>query len=249
MCAAWRIAALLMVSSIAWSWFSETALAGSLKVYPVRIVLTPKESVQTLTVHNAGDAPSRVQLRVYAWRQQDGEDVFEETRDVLANPPLFELSPEDEQIARFGLRTAPGAVEKSYRLFLEEVPTGPPAAAGEVQTLLRISIPIFVPAPNAAPRLSWRAWPVGARRMAFAIHNDGTAHVQLNRLVLTRGGARLGAADISIYVLPGSSKRVELDVNAAARPGQAVKLEALTDHGTVSADLVTEARPCESGRR
>lgn len=226
------------------------AIAGSFDVYPVRLVLTPKESVQTMTIRNDSAEPSRVQLRVYAWRQQNGEDVFEETRDVLANPALFELPAGGEQITRFGLRTNPGATEKSYRVFLEEVPTDRPTKPGEVRTLLRISIPIFVPATGAAPHLFWRTWPAGPQQMALAIRNDGTAHVQLNRLSLTQhGGARIGSADVSIYLLPGTAEQLLLDVSAKASAGQAITLEAVTDHGTVSVDLVSEAGPHEASRR
>ncbi|MET3526243.1 fimbrial biogenesis chaperone [Phenylobacterium koreense] len=225
------------------------AAAGSLKVFPVRLLLTPQESVQTMTIHNDGAESSRIQLRVYAWRQQDGEDVFEPTRDVLANPALFELPPQGQQIARFGLRTKPGAAEKSYRVFLEEVPTDRPTKIGEVQTLLRISIPIFVPAPGAAPRLSWRARPAGPQKMALAIRNDGGEHVQLNRLSLTRrGGGRIGGSDVSVYLLPGTAKQVLLDVSSRADAGQAIKLDAVTDHGPMSVDLVSEAGPGEAAR-
>src|SRR5882757_10396682 len=106
---------------------SVAAQAASLKVYPVRIVLTPKEPVQTMTIQNSSTEPARIQLRVYAWRQENGKDVFEETRDVLANPGLFEIAAKGEQIARFGLRTSPGTAEKSYRVFLEEVPGSRPS--------------------------------------------------------------------------------------------------------------------------
>lgn len=241
----WAAAAAAIMAALP----SGIAVAGSLKVYPVRLELTRQEPVRTMTIHNESPEPSRVQLRVYAWRQQDGEDVFEETRDVLANPALFELPAQGQQIARFGLRTSPGATEKSYRVFLEEVPTDRPTKAGEVRTLLRISIPIFVPAPDAAPRLTWRASPAGPRQMSLAIRNDGKAHVQLNRLSLMQpGGGRIGGADISVYLLPGTARQLLLDVSSNLGAGQPLKLEAVTDHGTVSVDLVSEAGPHEATR-
>ena len=225
------------------------AQASSLKVYPVRIVLTPKEPVQTMTIQNGSAETARIQLRVFSWRQVDGEDKFEETRDVLANPGLFEIAGQGEQIARFGLRTSPGTVEKSYRVVLEEVPGLRPSEPGQVRTLLRISIPIFVPAPNPIGRLSWRAWAAGPHRVTFEIRNQGTAHVQINRLALAgRNGTKLGAGDMSVYLLPGASRQVMLDVDAPVRAGEALKLSAVTDQGNLAADLVAEAAPHETGR-
>ncbi|MGH6617111.1 fimbrial biogenesis chaperone [Sphingomonas sp.] len=225
------------------------AQAVSLRIYPVRIVLSPKAPVQTMRIQNSSGDSARIQVRVFAWSQAGGKDVFEETRDVLANPGLFEIAAQGEQIARFGLRTTPGTIEKSYRVFLEEVPDSRPTRPGEVRTLLRISVPIFVPAPNAIGRLSWRTWAMGPRKMALAISNDGTAHVQINRLALTRrDGTKLGADDMSVYLLPGASQQVELDIGAPVRVGEALKLNAVTDQANLSADLVSEAGPREAGR-
>jgi fimbrial chaperone protein len=241
-----RIFATLIAAQL----LSGHAAAGSLKVYPVRIELTPKDPVQTMTIQNEGTDVSRVQLRVYAWRQENGEDVFEETRDVLANPALFELAPSGEQIARFGLRTTAGRVEKSYRVFLEEIPAAAPRQPGQVQTLLRISIPIFVPGSQTAARLQWRAWPAGARRLMLAIRNAGTTHVQISRIALAeRGGSKLGGRDLSVYLLPGSAQQLPLDLLRPVRAGQAIKLDVMTDQGRISADLVSEAGPREEASR
>ncbi|QNA82840.1 molecular chaperone [Sphingomonas sp. So64.6b] len=225
------------------------AQAVSLRLYPVRIVLTPKAPVQTMKIQNSSAESARIQVRVFAWRQVGGEDVFEETRDILANPGLFEIAAQGEQIARFGLRTQPGTIEKSYRVFLEEVPGSRAVQPGEVRTLLRISIPIFVPAPQATGRLIWRAWPASSGKMAFAISNTGTAHIQINRLALARAdGTKLGADDMSVYLLPGASKQIMLNVDASVRAGEALKLNAVTDQAPLSVDLVSEAAPHEAGR-
>ncbi|GAY20734.1 MULTISPECIES: molecular chaperone [Sphingobium] len=223
--------------------------AAGLKVFPVRVVLTPAEPVQTMAIENSSKESARVQLRVYGWRQEKGEDVLEETRDVLANPALFEVRPGAVQIARFGLRTGTGAAEKSYRVILEEVPGTRAVPAGTVQTLLRISIPIFVPPARGSGRLVWRAWPSGPRQMTFAIRNEGNAHVQINRLILSRkGGPQVARQDMSVYLLPGSSQQVVLDTAASIASGQTLKLDAMTDQADVAAEIVAEERPREVAR-
>ena len=235
----------MLAAASPWS----VAGAASFKVYPVRIVLTPKQVVQTMVIHNEGAEPSRVQLRVFAWRQVNGEDVFEETQDVLANPPLFQMGPNGDQIARFGLRTSPGPAEKSYRVFLQEVPGTAPTNPGQIRTLLRISIPIFVPAPNATARVSWRLLAGGARRVRLLVRNDGNAHVQINRLTLAgRGGATLVHTDASIYLLPGTAREIALDAATPIGTGQPIRLTAETDQGNIPAEMVSEAAPHEAGR-
>jgi fimbrial chaperone protein len=237
-------AALLAAASLC-----SAADAASFKVYPVRIVLTPKQAIQTMMIHNSGSDPARVQLRVFAWRQVNGEDVFAETQDVLANPPLFQVGPEGDQIARFGLRVSSGSAEKSYRVFLQEVPGAEPADPGQVRTLLRISIPIFVPPPNATGRLNWRLLAAGGRRVRLLVRNDGNAHVQINRLALAGGGgATLVHQDASIYLLPGTAREIALDAAAPIGAGQPITLSAETDQGKISAEMIGEAAPREAGR-
>lgn len=228
---------------------AAAASAASFKLYPVRIVLSPDQPVQTMTIHNSGAEPARAQLRVFAWSQADGEDVFTETRDILANPPIFEVPPGGDQIARFGLRTSPGPVEKSYRVFVQEVPTDRPRKAGEIQTLLRISVPIFVPAPGAVGKLEWRLFPSNGKQVTLAIRNVGGAHVEINHIDLRRNGDPIAARDMSVYLLPGSAKRLTLDSTSAVTAGQTIALKAQTDQGALSAAIVSEAPPGEAGRR
>lgn len=221
--------------------------AAGLKVFPVRVVLTPEEAVQTMTIENSGDAPSRVQMRVYSWRQVDGQDVLEPTREVLANPALFEVPPGGTQITRFGLRVGRADQEKSYRVVLEEIPGTRAPKPGEVQTLLRISIPIFVPPGQPLGKLRWQAWPAGPRKAGFTIRNDGNAHVQINRMTLKRrDGKALGQQDMSVYLLPGSTRQVELNIGGPIAAGEALVLNAMTDQADVTAELVAERPPREA---
>lgn len=222
--------------------------AMTLKIFPVLILLPPEEPVQTMTVENGGEANARVQVRVLAWHQENGEDVFTETRDVLANPAQFEVMPGAQQLIRFGSRTPQNQSERSYRVFLEEVPTGGPRAPGEVQTLLRISVPIFVPGKEQIGKLDWKAWPSGAGKVTVAIRNQGTTHIHFNRFGVSRGGKLLGQQDMSVYLLPGATRQVQLDVSAPVRAGERLKFDALAGEAKLSADLVSQAGPDENGR-
>lgn len=241
---------LFLAGALAFAFLAASAAgAAALKVYPVRMVLDPAQPIETMRIENAGDTPSRVQLRIYAWSQADGEDVLTETRDILANPTLFEAAPGKAQIVRFGLRTEPGQSEKSYRVLLEEVPGRRLSRPGGVETLLRISIPIFVPATDDAKQggdgLRWQAVPAGSGGIALHVRNGGKVHVQVNRLSLSRQGREIGRKDLSLYVLPGASQRIALDTGGIIRPGETLRLQAETDRGKLSADIVAEAAPHE----
>ena len=98
------------------------ALATSLSVAPLRLVLTPERPVGSLTMGNSEDAEVAVQAEVLAWSQEDGRDVYQPTREVLVNPAIFRLPPGGRQIVRLGLQVPAEARERSYRVFLRQLP-------------------------------------------------------------------------------------------------------------------------------
>ena len=53
-----------------------------------------------LTLRNDGDTSVVVQVTTVAWSQdaQTGEDRYEETHEILATPPVFEVAAHAEQI-------------------------------------------------------------------------------------------------------------------------------------------------------
>jgi fimbrial chaperone protein len=227
-----------------------TAHATTLKIYPVLIQLDGKTPVQTMTIENSSEALARMQVRVVAWRQENGQDLFENTRDILANPPLFEVAAGAQQIARFGLRTTAAATEKSYRIFLEEIPTERPMAPGEVRTLLRVSIPIFVPAPGAQPLLDWQLSGTGDKQVAVTVRNTGGAHIHLNRIDIKRAdGSALTARQESIYILPGATRSFLLDTPGPVKPGDKLTLDATSDAQRLSVNLVSQAGSHGDGDR
>ncbi|MET3493383.1 fimbrial biogenesis chaperone [Variovorax boronicumulans] len=211
--------------------------AASLSVAPLRIVLTPERPVASLTMGNTDEAEVAVQAEVVAWSQEDGRDVYAPTREVLVNPAIFKLPPGGRQIVRLGLQVPADARERSYRVFLRQLPRDQalPQAGAEgprLQTLLRIGIPVFVPphkAQQAAGQsLQWRLQS-DAGRLRLVLDNQGSEHIQVTRAVLRRdGGAELLRKDLSVYVLAGQSAGIPLDLPALP-PDTRLQIEAATD--------------------
>ena len=219
------------------------AWAGSLQVAPVRVVLTPARAVAAMTIGNPEDTEVAVQAEVFAWSQVDGKDVYEPTRDVLVNPTIFRLAAQAQQIVRVGLRVAAGEREKSYRIFLQQLPRDRAVPVDgtvgvQIQTLLRIGVPIFVP-PIAAPKTSrqdvqWRversdAGEGRAPLQQLKVYNAGDEHIQLTRLVLRQAnGSELGSQSFSQYVLAGQATTVPMALPPLAA-GSEFSVEAHSD--------------------
>lgn len=210
------------------------AQAASLSVAPLRIVLTPERPVASLTMGNTDEAEIAVQAEAVAWSQEDGRDVYAPTRDVLVNPAIFKLPPGGRQIVRLGLQVPAEVRERSYRVFLRQLPRDQalPQAGAEgprLQTLLRIGIPVFVP-PHKVQQQSLQ-WSLqsDAGKLRLVLDNQGSEHIQVTRVVVRRdGGAELLRKDLSVYVLAGQSAGIAPDLPALP-PDTRLQIEAATD--------------------
>lgn len=228
-CAAW-------LSAVA----TATATAASLHVAPVRIALTGARPVASLTLGNGEDEEVAIQVEVLAWSQRDGQDHYAPTRDVLVNPSIFRVPGRGQQIVRMGLQvTTPADEERSYRVFFQQLPRDqaqPADAAGSagarLQTLLRIGVPLFVPAAASRQSLHWNLLPAAGQEGGthrLWLDNRGTDHLQLTEVRLRQeGGAELLRKALSWYVLPGRSASIALDLPVLP-PDTTLQLELASD--------------------
>jgi fimbrial chaperone protein len=102
------------------------------------------------------------------------------TRDLIAFPLMLSLGPGEVRNIRIGaLADKFGPMEKTYRVFVEEMP--PAEKQGNrpaVQVLMRVGIPVFLePAARvSALKVEWVETKAGAA--AFRLLNDGNVRVR-----------------------------------------------------------------------
>jgi len=217
--------------------------AGTLTTTPVRIDLAGHRSTGTLTVVNRGMTRSIIQIDPVAWRQEQGEERYAPTEDLLALPALFELGPGEEQLVRVGLRRPPGTgAERAYRIYLSEIPDQSLPEKEAVHVLLRIGIPVFVHAqPRVSPALRWRA---SCRRGTFRLQaaNGGNGHARIVALaVRDRAGKKpFAETDDAGYILAGAERLWEMEVPKCPPAGSPVALSVTTEEGLLSEQVTLE---------
>ncbi len=213
--------------------------AAELQLYPLRIELTKVHSIDAFRLSNTGQDTARLQLTLSAWDQDETGDVYTATHDILANPPLFAVAAKTTQTVRVGLGGAMcGSRELAYRAFFQEVPDATKPASG-IQTLLRISVPIFIPPSNPQPAALNVALAGKPGRQVLLVSNPTNQHVQVTKLTLSAGGKRLYEHGLSLYVLAGRTVKwaVESDLVLPAR----ITVAAETDRGRVAATAAQTA--------
>ena len=172
----YQVAALVVASIIGGGPWMFNAHAATFTVEPTQIMLSGRTTSVLLTLRNESTEALRFELSAFTWAQSpSGEMQLEATEDVVFFPSLLTVAPGESRRVRVGSATSSAAREKSYRIFVEELPPANRQGTG-VRVLTKMGIPIFV-APSkevAAATLSGLDLQNGALR--FTLTNDGTVH-------------------------------------------------------------------------
>jgi fimbrial chaperone protein len=203
-----------LLTLCAWILMScNLAKAGSLMISPILLEAPEAQAATTLTLHNRGNKPLQAQVRIFAWRQMNGEDVLEPTSTVVASPPMMEIKPGIEYTVRV-LRLSKTLVspEESYRVIVDEVPDASERRNGMVALALRYVVPVFFFAgERRPPRLTWYITRDNGTPYLVA-RNDGDRRMRIAELSL--GNVRI-ASGLAGYVLGNSERRWKLDPKLA----------------------------------
>lgn len=226
--------------------------ASTFTVNPVQVYLTPKIRSVILTLKNVSEEPLRFQLDVFGWEQNSrGEMELQPTRDIVFFPALLTLGPGEERNIRVGAATPAGAAEKSYRLFVEELPPSSPTALppGQVRVLTKVGIPIFVEPMQSTSSGRIQDAALRAGQLSFAVRNTGTVHFVVQSIKLTGYGSAgervLEGALEGWYVLPGGTRHYELPLPATdCRKVRSLGIEVQTTRARLSERIEAPAGAC-----
>lgn len=217
---------------------AAVAIAGSLSVSPVSLEVAMPGKATTMTLRNSGASPMRAQIRVYAWRQENGRETLTPTREVAASPPEAVLKPGTDYTVRLVMTgDAPAGAERAYRVVIDELPDARRPRGAGVALAVRYSVPLFFSQPAArSPGLNWRLASMGGRT-ALVVENRGNRRVRLSAVSVEAGGRRLPFGDGLLgYVLAGSTMAFPAPPRADLPRGKA-QVRATTDLGPVNAPV------------
>lgn len=220
--------------------FPVFSWAGSFTVAPVRVELSPAKPLGSVTITNDSEEPVKVEINGVAWSQQNAEDVYQDTRDLIVTPPVITLAGKSSQIIRLGLRRSPDPKnELAYRLFITEIRPQVKTEATGVTMNLRMSIPIFVkPVAAAKTQLEWTAKRTENGSLLLRAVNNGNIHMQVANLQLGTGSDIAGKMSSSAYLLPGQTGEWTVKPEAGHNfNSPSLTLTGFSDAGDLKVDL------------
>jgi len=231
----------LLVALLIGAATAAPASASTFNISPIRVELANGHRTEALTIMNAEDSPVVIQIRVLSWSQKSGSEQLEDTRELLATPPVLQIPANGRQIIRVALRREPDpSQELTYRVIFEEVPQAAPTDFTGLRVALRLSIPIFV-APahgRASAEVAWASRWLANGQLELAATNNGSGHLQITDFEAQFPGSLMPLRGVtSKYVLPGSRMCWTLTPPADATRQGAIPIHGHSDQGDFSADV------------
>ena len=225
---------------------AQAADAGraGITISPISVSLDAKRPADAVTFQNGTAENKVIQVEIMNWSHDNGEDHFTPAADLLVSPPMFRVAAGAKQVVRVGLKSRAGATsptEKTYRMFLQEVPETAPvpavdAGGSALRLLLRFGVPVFLKPAKALPEsINWKASRNKDNTIALSLTNTGNRHLRVSEVKLESAGKSVAASNFA-YVFAGETYTWTLKPDAPWQPGAAM-VSARTDDGSVHAGL------------
>lgn len=238
---------------------SAAVRASTFSVDPIEVTLNRGNSSASIAITNQSPQKLRLQVTGFAWQQSpSGEMRLTPTDDLVFFPQLLEIDPGDTKRIRVGVTAAQTALERSYRIFMEELPSLESVIAPKQNTItlrMKIGVPVFV-RPNAAPAPSGavRDAAAGNGALSFDVLNTGNTHFAIQSVHVVgkdAAGAPVVTNDLSgWYVLAGGTRRFSIPLQkdrcAALR---SLVVQVRTDAVNFSSTFTDLSKQCGSASR
>jgi len=243
----WMAAVMVVVGAVP----PAPASAATFSVNPTQIALSARVTSALLILRNESDETLRFQLSAFNWAQGvTGEIQLQPTEDVIFFPALLTLAPKEERRIRVGTTVTPGAQEKTYRVFVEELPSAEGSRAGAaVRVLTKMGIPVFVRPARETAAATLADLGLRGGTLHFSLGNTGTVHVIPEKIrvrgVGARGEAVFEREVAGWYILPGGRRDFDLPLPPVECTRTAsVQIEAAFESMSLEESLQTPAGAC-----
>ena len=196
---------------------------GEFSVNPIRLELGAAAKSGAISVRNEGTQSLNFQLQAFEWTQDgDGKDQYTETRDLIFFPKIMTIAPTEEGVVRVGARAPVVVTEKTYRLFIEELPSPAPGpteiGTARINVLVRFGAPVFVVPQKSQDGAEIPAMALARGTLNLSIRNTGNRHQLVEYIKLTGSDPQnkevFGLTLADRYLLAGATKSYTADIPA-----------------------------------
>ena len=195
---------------------SSSIYAATIRLSPVNVEILSNQNAASISLYNQSNESADLQVRVFEWRQDAGQDQLIPTDEIVVSPPFLKLQPSDSYNLRVvRINPEPISGEKTYRIIIDELPKPIDSRKADqgVNVLLRSSLPVFVVNKDAITKLNWSIQQE-QNNAYLTISNVGNRHALLNNLILVDTTANksypIKVNTVNGYILAGKARNFNI---------------------------------------
>ena len=193
---------------------SFPALAGDFQVSPITLELGRGTNSGVFTVINEGQEKINFQIAVSEWTQDStGKDVYSETTDIIFFPKIMTLEVGEQRVIRVGLKGPWGREEKTYRIFIEQIPSREKSAGVNIAVSIRFAPPIFVKPAEIKTSGAIDTIQLARGKISAVVRNTGNVHFRITSIWIkgrSASGAEVFSQEIAgWYLLNHVARNIE----------------------------------------
>jgi fimbrial chaperone protein len=229
----------------------RTVAAAGWRVIPILLDFDQKTRSGVITLYNEGESKISLQIKSTAWTQDSaGKDLYLEDTELIFFPRLLTIEPGKSQVLRVGIQIPATAVEKTYRLFIEEIPEARKADQGAtIAIALRFGVPIYAAPLKSEPRGEFAATTLNKGTIATVIKNTGNVHFRIQSVQLVgkdpSGVEVLRQKVDGWYLLSGVSRPYLFNLKPEeCRKAATLELLADTDREDIATVIKVDPQAC-----
>lgn len=208
----------------------NAAMAFDFEIDRIRLDLSLDEPVQGMLIKNNSDKmPVNLQVTAMSWKQENGQDIYAPTNDLIIAPSVVTIPPARSQVMRVGWRQpAPVANEIAYRIYVQQLNAAALNTRIGVQFKLSLGVPVFIKPAQPVYQFNWIVKRSG-NGYSVTLQNSSNVHIQITQLELfdPQNNKSLGTYRKPYYVLAKQSAAVQVPASGG---GGNVKIMASTDY-------------------
>lgn len=212
--------------------FCNVGSTANFGVGPMQLELGHATGTGLIKINNVDTSTLRLQVSLYSWTlNHDGTPVYEENDDLVFFPQLLDIQPGDERLIRVGIKTPPAEKEKSYILFIEEIPASLTKASSQsndhssqgvkIAVAARFGIQVFVKPKKVLASADVGEISLDKGLLKFTVFNTGNVHLSIPTISVN--GKDDFAKELKGSTLLAESKRayeVSIPESVCATAGQ-----------------------------
>lgn len=185
--------------------------AGNWRVAPIRINFDVKTRSEVVAISNDGNQPLTLEVSAVQWTQDStGQDVYHPADDLIFFPKQLVIESKKERVIRTGIKVPAVNREKTYRLFIKEVPDRSESAPNTVAIAIQFGVPVFVKPVQEEIAGAIVETQVAKGALSARIENQGNSHFRVRTITVVgqpASGEPLFTQELNgWYLLNGSSR-------------------------------------------